>query len=103
MDGEKAFSTLCTPSLDELSNTNYCPSPKKAWIASHTIERLTKSVKQGVRGKHVVRQGLKVAQTVEKGTVKAGKMLTKGIDVSAKAWEVKRDENENHATAKEAL
>lgn len=82
-----------------ISNTNFCHSPKKTWIATSTIDRLTKSVRQGAvfRGKNIVRQGLKVAQTVEKGAMKAGIGLTKSINIQAKPREDKRDERENHS------
>lgn len=85
--------------VDGISNTNSCHSPKKTWIASSTIDRLTKSVRQGAvfRGKNIVRQGLKVAHTVEKGAMKAGMGLTKSINVQAKSREDKKDERENHS------
>ena len=40
-------SSLGSLAVDRLSNTYYCHSPKKAWIASSTFNRLTKSVRQG--------------------------------------------------------
>jgi hypothetical protein len=40
-------SSLGSLAVDRLSNTYYCHSPKKAWIASSTFNRLIKSVRQG--------------------------------------------------------
>jgi len=44
-----------------------------------------------LQGKNIVRQGLKAAHTVEKGAMKAGKGLTKVINVSVKPREVKKE------------